>query len=819
MVDQYYYSGGVPEDNSTYVKRKADEELYEALKAGTYCHVLNSSQSGKSSLRIQIVRRLLDDGIECAVIDLNGGSSKNISEEEWYKWLVERLIDYFDLDFKFAEWWERNQSDSGGTRFRKFIEKILLAQINENIVIFIDEIGSVLSLNFNTDDFFVFIRYCHERRKDDSKYKRLTFCLLGIASPSDLIKDTSITAFNISKGIFLKPFQLTDKVEPLIKGLQGIYPDPEGIFKQILDWTGGQPFLTQKLCDLMVKESQEENPRNVEQVVRQCIIENWESQEKDSNYPQHLQTIRRRIIKDKNAPALLGLCQRIWQADKFEIIADDTPDQYHLQLSGLVVKEKNKSRVYNPIYQEIFNKDWIETQLETFCPYAENLKAWVASEYKDTSRLLWGTTLLNSQEWSKGKILSSQHTLFLLASQHEEQKLARLEIEAALEREKQDKEAAEQRSQVLAEANYTLAVANKKAKSRTRVGNIILVALLISASLVGVKLNRIQNQLTNISLLSELIPQIQSKDEQEAAEATKQLGLSQDKEIRENYNLQQSLLLSNIALAYQNLEQPEDAIKTLKENTKLLGDGNSQISSLEKEVRLYLLITQGKIYKEQKSNQAALEFYENAFGLLQSNTQQFNPHNSKNKIITPDNIKFLYHELIELLTPNQNNDLLSKVKQSQKEYFYAELKNLLQNNKLKEADNLTAEIVWELSNTSQERRFSAEKSQNLSCQNLHAIDELWTKYSNRLFGFSVQNSIWRGVNGDIIEFMSRVGWARLETDADGNRTLVFLPTTDFSRDALKEGQLPWLVTWEGSDGTRDRTAYLNRIAACLSEDR
>ena len=105
MVDQYYYSGGVPEDNSTYVKRKADEELYEALKAGTYCHVLNSSQSGKSSLRIQIVRRLLDDGIECAVIDLNGGSSKNISEEEWYKWLVERLIDYFDLDFKFAEWW------------------------------------------------------------------------------------------------------------------------------------------------------------------------------------------------------------------------------------------------------------------------------------------------------------------------------------------------------------------------------------------------------------------------------------------------------------------------------------------------------------------------------------------------------------------------------------------------------------------------------------------------------------------------------------------------------------------------------------------
>ncbi|PSB32983.1 AAA-like domain-containing protein [Chlorogloea sp. CCALA 695] len=814
MVDQYYYSGCVPEDNSTYVKRKADEELYEALKAGKFCYVLNSSQSGKSSLRIRTVRRLRDDGIECAVIDLSGGTSKNISEEEWYKGLVEKLIDYFDLDFKFAEWWERNQSDSGGTRFRKFIEKILLAQIDENIVIFIDEIGSVVSLNFNTDDFFVFIRYCHERRNDERKYKRLTFCLLGIASPSDLIKDKNITAFNIGKGIFLKPFQSNDKIEPLIKGLQGIYPDPEGIFKQILDWTGGQPFLTQKLCDLMVKESQEENPRNVEQVVRQCIIENWEAQD----YPQHLQTIRDRIIKNKNAPALIGLCQRICQAEKFEIIADDTPEQYHLQLSGLVVKEKNKLRVYNPIYKEIFDNDWIETQLQTFCPYAENLKAWVASEYKDTSRLLRGVTLLDGQKWSKDKSLSDRHTMFLLASQQEEQKLARLEIEAALEREKQDKEAAEQRSQVLAEANYTLAVANKKAKSRTRVGNIILVALLISASLAGVKLNRVQNQLTNISLLSELIPQIQRKDEQEAAEATKQLGLSQDEEIKENYNLQQSLLLSNIALAYQNLEQREDAIKTIKKNTKLLGDGNSQISPLEKEVRLYSLIIQGKIYKEQENNQAALEFYKKAFGLLQSNTQQFNPHNSKNKIITPDTIKSLHYELIELLTPNQNNDLLSKVKQSQQEYFYAELKNLLQNNKLKEADNLTAEIVWELSNTSQERRFPAEVAQNFPCQDLRAMDELWTN-SDRRFGFSVQKRIWREVNGDIIEFMSRVGWARLETDADGNRTLVFLPTTDFSGDALKEGQLPWLVTWEGSDGTRDRTAYLNRISECLSENR
>lgn len=660
MVDRYYYSGSIPEEFSTYVKRKADDELYKGLRDGKFCYVLNSSQSGKSSLRIRTVRRLREDGIECAVIDLSGGTSKNISQEQWYKGLVETLIDYFELDWKFDEWWKQNQSDSGGTRFRKFLEEILLAQIKENIVIFIDEIGSVLGLNFNTDDFFVFIRYCHERRNDDRKYKRLTFCLLGIASPSDLIQDKNITAFNIGKGIFLKPFQSDDEIEPLIKGLRGIYPDPEEVFEQILDWTGGQPFLTQKLCDLMVKESQEENPRNVEQVVRQSIIENWESPKQDD--PQHLRTIRDRIIEHKNASALLGLCQRIWQAEEFEIVADDTPDQYHLQLSGLVVKEKNKLRVYNPIYKEIFNIDWIETQLWKFCPYAENLDGWIASNYKDNSRLLRGAMLQEAQEWSKDKSLSPQHERFLSSSQNQEEqeKLAIAKIEHELERERQDKEAAEQRNQVLAEANNTLNEAKKISKRQIRVGSIILGVTFLSSVILG----------------------------------------------------------SSTFIAYRTVQRQDESISKIKE------------------------------------------------------------------------------------------------------IFYEDLENRLKNKELEAADKLTSRIIWETGNKWEAPSFPAEVAQSFPCQDLRRIDDLWVKYSDRRFGFSVQRSIWRSseVNRDILEFMSRVGWTRLETDTNGNKKILFVPVTNFSLDAT-EGQLPWLVTWQGSDGTRDRTAYLNRISECLSENR
>lgn len=652
-MDRYYYSGGIPEDNSTYVERKADNELYEGLKAGKFCYVLNSSQSGKSSLRIRTISRLREDGIECAAIDLSS-YAKNISEEEWYKSLAETLVDYFfDRDIKFDDWWKQNQSYSGGRRFHKFLEEILLAQINEDIVIFIDEIGSVLSLNFETDDFFVFIRYCHERRNDDRKYKRLTFCLLGIASPSDLIQDKNITAFNVGKGIFLKPFQLTDEIEPLIKGLRDIYLNPEGVFKQILYWTGGQPFLTQKMCDLMVKESQKENRRTVAKVVRDCIIENWEFPEQDE--PQHLRTIRDRITH-RSASALIGLCQRIWETENCEIIADNTPEQYHLQLSGLVIKENNKLKVYNPIYKEIFNKDWIESQLRESCPYTENINAWAASNYKDNSRLLRGAMLQEAQEWSKGKSLSPQHEWFLLASQDREEE----ERLAILERERQDREAAEQRNQVLAEANNTLNKAKKISERQIRVGSIILGMTFLSSIILG----------------------------------------------------------SWTFIANRTVQQQGESISRIK------------------------------------------------------------------------NI------------------------------FYDDLETLLRNNNWQAADKQTSRIIWETANTWQSPSFRAEESRNFPCQDLRAIDALWTKYSDGRFGFSVQKSIWqsREVNGDIVEFLSRVGWGRLDTNQDGNRTLFFLPVTNFSLNA-PEGQLPWSVTWYGSDGTRDRTAYLNRISECLSDNR
>ena len=278
-----------------------------------------------------------------------------------------------------------------------FIEKVLLDKIEQAIVIFVDEIDKVLSQDFSLDDFFALIRFFQNQRVDNPIFERLTFALLGVATPGDLIQNKTQTPFNIGEAIELHGFQI-DEVEPLIKGLKERFDHPQAVMREILDWTGGQPFLTQKLCKFMLEESEKDNSRSVKEVVKSRIIENWESQDD----PEHLRTIRDRILSsEQRAGYLLELYQQIQQQG--EVAAKKNIESSELRLSGLVVQREGKLRVYNRVYQRVFNQNWVETQLKNLRPYSENFRFWVASGGKDKSRLLQGNALKEAEEWAKDK--------------------------------------------------------------------------------------------------------------------------------------------------------------------------------------------------------------------------------------------------------------------------------------------------------------------------------------------------------------------------------------------------------------------------------
>ncbi|NEQ67953.1 MAG: hypothetical protein F6K21_21100, partial [Symploca sp. SIO2D2] len=128
---------------------------------------------GKSSLMVRMMNHLNHEGVSCAAIDLTRIGSENVTSDQWYKGFAVELWRSFGLLRKvnLKKWWKEREDISAVQRLSQFIEEVLLGEMGQpdhslpkNMVVFIDEIDSILSLNFPVNDFFALIRSCYNQR-------------------------------------------------------------------------------------------------------------------------------------------------------------------------------------------------------------------------------------------------------------------------------------------------------------------------------------------------------------------------------------------------------------------------------------------------------------------------------------------------------------------------------------------------------------------------------------------------------------------------------------------------------------------------------
>lgn len=349
----FFTAGGTLRASApSYVERQADSELRSYAASGQLCYVLTTRQMGKSSLMTRVARQLRADGVQTAIVDLTSIGTAAI--DEWYLGILDDLQGQLDLETDAETWWEVNRSRSPVKQFTRFIDEVVLREVDGRVAIFIDEIDSALNLTFS-DDFFAAIRALYNRQSAEIE-PRIAFVLLGVAAPNDLIKDIGRTPFNVGERISLHELDF-DQTLPIFA--QGLPTPAAPILRRIFHWTNGHPYLTQKTAQAIVRrEHTDWDDAAVDQLVHELFLT-----ERAFSAESNLQFINGRLTDSQRSESLLRLYQQLLRGKQ---IANDnrSPDQATLKLIGLLKPDENGMlTVRNRLYAAAFDRRWLHEQL------------------------------------------------------------------------------------------------------------------------------------------------------------------------------------------------------------------------------------------------------------------------------------------------------------------------------------------------------------------------------------------------------------------------------------------------------------------------
>lgn len=404
MNSVFQTGGSLAVNMPTYVTRPADEYIYKYLKNNHFCHVLTARQMGKSSLRVRTMQRLQDEGYACASIDMTSLGSKSAKARQLYYSFVLKVAKSLKIDQDTVKaWWKHEIKLTAIARMNDFFENIVLKKIKTNIVIFIDEIDSILSLDkneFNSDDFFAAIRSQYNARVDNPEFNRLNFVIIGVATPNDLMNDPVRTPFNIGMPIHLSNFTVQE-AHPLLIGFKHMVDtNVNELLDEIMYWSGGQPYLTQKLCKEIADN--EVSIPDIEFTVTRYVDKLFlapNSEESDHN----LANVNKQMLQNKKySPKMLGLYEKIISGEQIQVNNSNT--QLYLQLSGIVRILDGFLVVANKIYEEKFNRDWIIEALNKINrPYAMEINQWLTGNKSIDAIKLKDDTITGIYKWSRGR--------------------------------------------------------------------------------------------------------------------------------------------------------------------------------------------------------------------------------------------------------------------------------------------------------------------------------------------------------------------------------------------------------------------------------
>ena len=360
-----FFSVGTPLHavRAGYIKRKADDILYETIAAGGYAHVVAPDHSGKSSLIAATAARLEAMGIKVAILDLAQIGVRDGSEDagRWYYNVAYRLLRQLRIRYDLQSWWHDRSMLSNRQRLLEFYSEIVLEHVDDRVVVFIDEIQCTEHLPF-ADQLLASIRAAHNARTTDPDFTRLSFVLLGECDPVSLIAEPELSPFNVTQQVMLEDFT-REEINLFATELNLDSAAAALALDRTYFWTRGQPYLTQKIARAVAREKL--SGESVEEFIDHVAIRQLAGRAALHNEP-HMSHIHRAVVGDeKRKEALLNLYGRIRKG--IEVNADlGSQLQRRLMAVGLIVVDHDGTlRVRNRLYAAVFTARWANENLPT----------------------------------------------------------------------------------------------------------------------------------------------------------------------------------------------------------------------------------------------------------------------------------------------------------------------------------------------------------------------------------------------------------------------------------------------------------------------
>ena len=141
-----------------------------------------------------------------------------------------------------------------------------------------------------------------------------------------------------------------------------------------------------------------------------------------------------------------------------------------------------------------------------------------------------------------------------------------------------------------------------------------------------------------------------------------------------------------------------------------------------------------------------------------------------------------------------------------------QLRELLSLGQWEEGDRLTNQIILGLTDKDRVSQLTAADINQIPCEILISVDQLWSEFSNNHFGWLIQKQIWQSLGGKLIyeadnywefadmyeKFADRIGWRKPRWFNLGFPPKIWRKYENLTFEiAAPDGHLPSLFFWEG----------------------